>query len=47
MKLEKRKPSGREKDEEAVELLSQLREKLHSGDISNFRGRPRKRLHMA
>ncbi|HUT29527.1 MAG TPA: hypothetical protein VMX13_07035 [Sedimentisphaerales bacterium] len=37
MKLEKRKPSGREKDEAAVELLSQLREKLHAGDISSAR----------
>jgi hypothetical protein len=37
MKLEKRKPSGREKDEAAVELLSQLREKLHSADISTAR----------
>ncbi|MHC4156401.1 MAG: hypothetical protein ACYST6_15975 [Planctomycetota bacterium] len=37
MKLEKRKPSGREKDEAAVEVLSQLREKLHSGDISTAR----------
>ena len=37
MKLEKRKPSGREKDEASIELLSQLREKLHSGDISTAR----------
>lgn len=37
MKLEKRKPSGREKDEAAVEMLSQLREKLHSEDISTAR----------
>ena len=34
MKLEQRKPSGREKDEAAVALLAQLREKLHSGEIS-------------
>ena len=37
MNLQKRKPSGREKDEAAVELLSQLREKLHSDDISTAR----------
>ena len=37
MKLEKRKPSGREKDEATVELLSQLRAKLHSDDISTAR----------
>jgi hypothetical protein len=34
MKLQERKPSGREKDEAAVALLAQLREKLHSGEIS-------------
>jgi len=34
MKLEPRKPSGREKDEAAVVALAQLREKLHSGEIS-------------
>jgi hypothetical protein len=34
MKLQERKPSGREKDEAAVTLLAQLREKLHSGEIS-------------
>jgi hypothetical protein len=34
MKLPERKPSGREKDEAAVALLAQLREKLHSGEIS-------------
>lgn len=37
MKLEKRKPSGREKDEEAVKLLEQLREKLYVDDISTAR----------
>jgi hypothetical protein len=37
MKLEKRKPSGREKDEEAVKLLEQLREKLYVDDISAAR----------
>jgi hypothetical protein len=30
MRLEKRKPSGREKDEASIKLLSQLREKLYS-----------------
>jgi len=34
MKLQERKPSGREKDEAAVALLAQLREKLHSEEIS-------------
>lgn len=37
MTLERRKPSGREKDEAAVELLAQLREKLHCEDISKAR----------
>ena len=37
MKLEKRKPSGREKDEATVELLTKLREKLHSDNVSNAR----------
>lgn len=37
MILEKRKPSGREKDEEAVKLLEQLREKLYVDDISAAR----------
>ncbi|UCG47259.1 MAG: hypothetical protein JSU94_17425 [Phycisphaerales bacterium] len=37
MTLEARKPSGREKDQEAVELLGKLREKLHSEDISTAR----------
>ena len=37
MTLEARKPSGREKDEAAVELLGKLREKLHSQDISTAR----------
>jgi hypothetical protein len=32
--LKERKPSGREKDAAAVALLAQLREKLHSGEIS-------------
>ncbi len=34
MRLEKRKPSGREKDEAAITLLEQLREKVHGDDIS-------------
>ena len=34
MKLQERKRSGREKDEAAVVLLAQLREKLHSEEIS-------------
>jgi hypothetical protein len=37
MGLGKRQPSGREKDEAAVELLDQLRQKLHSDDISTAR----------
>lgn len=38
MELEKRKLSGREKDEAAVKLLEQLREKLHfAGNISTAR----------
>ena len=37
MSLEKRKPTGREKDQEAIELLEQLREKLYSDNISTAR----------
>lgn len=37
MKLQKREPSGREKDEEAIKLLEQLREKLYSDDVSDAR----------
>jgi hypothetical protein len=37
MKLEKRIPSGREKDEAAIELLDKLREKLFSENISTAR----------
>ncbi len=37
MSLPERKPSGREKNEAAVVLLAQLREKLHSEDISSAR----------
>ena len=34
MRLNARKPSGREKDEASVKLLAQLREELHSGDVT-------------
>jgi hypothetical protein len=37
MKLKERKPSGREKDEEAIKLLEQLREKLYLDDVSTAR----------
>lgn len=37
MKLEKRQPSGREKDEATVELLEELREQLYSTNISTVR----------
>ena len=37
MKLEARKPSGREKDEAAIERLAQLRESLHCEEISRAR----------
>jgi hypothetical protein len=37
MKLEERKPSGREKDQAAIARLAELREKLHSEDISTAR----------
>ncbi|MDD5327130.1 MAG: hypothetical protein PHY02_04860 [Phycisphaerae bacterium] len=37
MRLNKREPSGREKNEEAVKLLEQLREKLYVEDISAAR----------
>ena len=37
MSLRKREPSGREKDEAAIKLLAQLREKLHSDQISKAR----------
>jgi hypothetical protein len=37
MKLEKRQPSGREKDEEALKLLEKLREQLYSSNISTVR----------
>jgi hypothetical protein len=34
MKLKKRVPSGREKDQQAVELLEQLREKIYCDNSS-------------
>jgi hypothetical protein len=37
MKLEKRQPSGREKDEAALQLLEKLREQLYSSNISTVR----------
>ncbi|MHC4643178.1 MAG: HEAT repeat domain-containing protein [Planctomycetota bacterium] len=37
MEIEKRKPSGREKDEASIKLLSRLREELHSQHASNRR----------
>ncbi len=37
MMLEERKPSGREKDQAAIERLAELREKLHSEDVSTAR----------
>jgi hypothetical protein len=37
MKLQERKPSGREKDQAAVERLAELREKLHCEDVSTAR----------
>jgi hypothetical protein len=37
MRLEKRKPSGREKDEASIELLEKLREHLYSSNVSTVR----------
>ena len=37
MKLERRKPSGREKNEASIKLLEQLRERLHSDETSSAR----------
>ncbi len=37
MKLAERKPSGREKDQAAIERLTELREKLHCEDVSTAR----------
>ena len=37
MRLERRQPSGREKDEASIELLEELREQLYSSNISTVR----------
>jgi hypothetical protein len=37
VRLEKRQPSGREKDEAAIEMLEKLREELYSTNISTVR----------
>jgi len=37
MKLEKRKPSGREKDEASLQLLEKLREQLYSSNLTVVR----------
>jgi len=37
MKLEKRQPSGREKDQATIELLEKLREQLYATNISTVR----------
>ena len=37
MRLEKRTPSGREKDEAAIKLLAKLREQLYCSNISTVR----------
>jgi hypothetical protein len=37
MRLEKRNPSGREKDEASIELLAKLREQLYSSNVSTVR----------
>jgi hypothetical protein len=37
MRLEKRQPSGREKDEASIQLLEKLREQLYSSNISTVR----------
>jgi hypothetical protein len=37
MKLEKRNPSGREKDEASIEMLAKLREQLYSSNVSTVR----------
>jgi hypothetical protein len=37
MRLEKRTPSGREKDEASIKLLAKLREQLYSSNISTVR----------
>jgi hypothetical protein len=37
MKLERRKPSGREKDQASIKLLEKLREQLYSSNVSTIR----------
>jgi len=37
MRLERRKPSGREKDEAAIKFLAKLREQLYCSNISTIR----------
>jgi hypothetical protein len=37
MKLERRKPSGREKDQTSIKLLEKLREQLYSSNVSTIR----------
>lgn len=37
MRLEKRKPSGREKDEASLQLLEKLREQLHTSNLTVVR----------
>ncbi len=37
MRLEKRKPTGREKDEASVKLLAKLREQLYGSNVSTIR----------
>ena len=37
MKLEKRTPSGREKDDESVKVLAKLREQLYCSNVSTVR----------
>jgi hypothetical protein len=37
MRLEKRQPSGREKDQASIELLEKLREQLYSSNLSTVR----------
>ena len=37
MRLEKRQPSGREKDEASIELLAKLRDELYSSNVSTVR----------
>lgn len=37
MRLEKRKPTGREKDEASIKLLAKLREQLYGSNVSTIR----------